>query len=481
MSQGQPEGQTKRSRALSQPNPQPSLPFCENKRITRSVSKIREMMGGNDNEPKESGKGDNGENNRIPEVKDPESITPATWLSMFNQLNATLSNLSDEIKDLKSLKGKVEHYSNDWKSTVDGDIASHDRRLDSDKFRINLMTNMIINQEERIKILENRVTAAFQREIKPNLIIHGVIEDKEEDRESLFEKVNVFFKTQMEIESKIEIRDAYRLGQGVARPILIKLCYSNDKAIIFENASKLKGKENVKKKLYFIHDDMSDEQTETRQFYRELNQENALREENDKLQIKMRKGRITVNNEVIKQRVEPPHKADILRMSEDEMEEIRSTKLVPGPTHMEKNSEFLSYAVKVKNTDQVLKAYYKLRIKHADALHISCGYRFESAIGPFRQEAIDDKDYGIGRAILRTLKVKDESNIAVFMVRYYGGEHLGKRRFEIVENLADKAVGSWRRKTAAYRKRSQRQMSQTSLLSLASNVESQDELSDTPN
>ena len=397
---------------------------------------------------------------------------------MFQQLNSTLLAIQTDIKDFKSVKEQVSAFSKEWKESVDTELKSIDNRGDKHEFRLNLMANMLINQEEKLQNLEHRVTSSYMREIKPNLIVHGILEDKEEDRSTLVEKTKSFFKEKMEITETIEICDAFRMGQGSNRPILIKLAYPNDKAIIFANAKNLKGKENAKKRLFFVHDDLTDEQSEVRMTYRELNIENKETDEEEKLTVKMRKGRIVVNNEEVKQKLHPPKKMDILRMNESELEEARAIKMASGPKHIEKGNEFLSYATKVKSIGQIRKAYTKLRIKHADALHISCGYRLENPIGPYRQEAVDDKDCGMGRAILRVLKSKEITEMAVFTVRYFSGVHLGKRRFEIIEQITEGAVQAWNTKQLKQRQRSQRQNSQTSLMSVASTIDSQDEGSD---
>ena len=83
----------------------------------------------------------------------------------------------------------------------------------------------------------------------------------------------------------------------------------------------------------------------------------------------------------------------------------------------------------MSSIDQVNKAYQKLRIKYADATHISCAYHLQNPDGPTDQEAIDDGDYGIGRTILKSLKAKDCYELAVFVVRYYGNVHLGEMTF----------------------------------------------------
>ena len=325
----------------------------------------------------------------IPKVN-PEDITPQMWYSMFVQLNSTLGTLQTQVTDLNSLKGKVENFSIEWKESVDQSIIDLDDKNDQQDFRVKLLTNMVIRQDERIKTLEDRLTAAYQREIKANLKISGLVEKPGETRETLFEMVKQFLKNEMSITQEIEVRDVFRIGSGVARQVMIKLKYPNDKLTIMSNASDLKGKENEKKRSYFVEEDLTDQQNEARQFYRELKKENT--QNNTDLTIKMKRGQVMVNNETVKPQVIPPTCADLLQTSQEELNSIKAIRIVKGGEHTEKGSEFTSYATKVRSKQDVEKAYKKMKIKFADATHIICSYRLDNPVGPYRQQAIDDGD-----------------------------------------------------------------------------------------
>ena len=370
------------------------------KRITRATAKklLEEM----------TVQGDIKENEGVPKPGEEASdTTPEKWLQMFNTLNTMLSSLQMEIRDLKEVKSQVETYSVEWKESIEKGLADSDLRIDKHEFQVKLLMNMVINQDERIWVMEDRITAAFQREIKANVIIHGLVEQRNETREELLAAVESFFKETMEIEQKIEVSDVYRLGQGSVRPLLTKLKYPNDKALILSNTSKLHKKQNAKKKSYFVHEDLSDEQTEIQKLYKDLIMENRTKEEKEQLKIKMQRGRIAVNSETVKPKVKPPLKSDILCMTDDELDTIRSIKLLQGPDHTEKGLDYQIYVLPVKTTHDVNKAYTKLRIKHADATHISCAYRLTDPTGPYRQEMIDDKDFGIGRSMMKILKERE--------------------------------------------------------------------------
>ena len=246
----------------------------------------------------------------------------------------------------------------------------------------------------------------------------------------------------MEFEQAIPLIDVYRKGKAEwkNRAVVARLKYINDKSKIFANASKLQGKTNARKKLFFIRDDLDEQQQEKRSYYRDLLKENKGKEEEERIQLCMTKTGIMANNEVLRPKISPPKVADVLRLPEDELTTIKAVKTCEGKDHLEKGSEFYSFAVKAKNTAEINKAYYKMCIKFADATHISCGFRLTNPNGPYDQGYTDDGEYGQGRNILSALKERETTEMAVFIVRYSGETKLGNRRFEIAKDLTMDAV-----------------------------------------
>ena len=72
------------------------------------------------------------------------------------------------------------------------------------------------------------------------------------------------------------------------------------------------------------------------------------------------------------------------------------------------------------------------------------------------------------------MKKKESTQMCIFLVRYYSGIHLGPRRFEIAENLAERSLSSWYAKAVKERGKSNRKLSQTSISSVVSQCDLQD-------
>ena len=127
-------------------------------------------------------------------------------------------------------------------------------------------------------------------------------------------------------------------------------------------------------------------------------------------------------------------------MTPTEIEQARAIKLLHASEHEEQNSEYYAYVQKVHLPSDVNKGLRKLKIKHDDPMHISCAYPLQDADGPFNQEGLDNDEHGAGRTIVNDLKSKDVINIAVYVVRYYGGIRLGPHHFKIIQNLTASAI-----------------------------------------
>ena len=306
--------------------------------------------------------------------------------------------------------------------------------------KVRILTNIIINQEERINNLKAQLVEARKRDIRNNLIISGIVEDIAESPSQCLDKVKDFFKTQLEISTELKIEQARRIGQNgkIDRPVLVKLSNVTDKSIIFSHVRHLKGKKNASKCLFFVNDDLDPTDAETKKQYRELVKENKEQpDEKKKMNVKFTRNRIVVDDVIVKPKVFAPTASDVLHLTDEERQAIKTVKVLEVGEHSEKNSEYVCYVQKVKTISDVQNGFYKMKIKFGDATHVSCAYHLTEAYGPYNQEGIDDGEHAAGHTILGILRKKQLSNICVYVVRWYGGVKLGNHRFEIISHLTD--------------------------------------------
>lgn len=71
--------------------------------------------------------------------------------------------------------------------------------------------------------------------------------------------------------------------------------------------------------------------------------------------------------------------------------------------------------------------------------HVMMGYQVKIN-DELQHGSCDDTEYGGGVTIDKFLYSKRQRNLAVFVVRRYGGLHLGFDRFQVIEKTAAQAV-----------------------------------------
>lgn len=88
-------------------------------------------------------------------------------------------------------------------------------------------------------------------------------------------------------------------------------------------------------------------------------------------------------------------------------------------------SEFITYALPVSNTEQLDKYLAEIKKEHSKARHICYATVMSS---PQVEKAVDDGEPQgtAGRPILEVIKKQKLTNIAVVVVRYFGGIKLGR-------------------------------------------------------
>ena len=256
----------------------------------------------------------------------------------------------------------------------------YENKLEYQDLQIKLLKNIVIQQDQKIQMLKNRHAAAYSQEVRVNLTIQGILEKSEESCEQLEKEVKSFFKDVMKIEEEFPFYEAYHVGKQTPKNVMVKLKYPSDKAIVFGNVSKLKGKKNAQKSAYCISEDKTDEKEELSEQYRMLVKKSEKQEDDDKKfkSIKMAKGKIYVNNSIVCKYVKPPSNAEILQLTKNQLEEVQRAKIIKDGEYSERESDFVSFAFKARNGLQESKRLNMVM------QHIACAYRLDNPFEPYR-------------------------------------------------------------------------------------------------
>ena len=396
---------------------------------------------------------------------------------MLTTLTTSVANIEANVTNLMNSKSNVTTLEAELKQERES-LKNYKNTQDSDSFKIKLLTAIVIKQGQKIDELQDKVECIQKDAKKESLFIDGIIpRSLQETNSERISLVQEFIKDKLDVKEDVQIKQAFRIGGKDPKTIKVILKNVEDKQVIFSNVSNLKGKRNARRKLFFVNDDQLPREKEIKNYYRELQKENKEKEDDKKMQISLRKGKLFVNNKHIKPEIEVPGPADILTLTDEELAGIRDVNVHEGGQHEESNSEFLCYYMCARDTNEVQAGLAKIKIKHGDATHIITAYRLDNAEGPFNQGYNDDEEDRAGRQILKNLKLKDMSNMAIFIARYYGGKHMGTRRFAIYEMLANKAINSMkiRKEKLSRSNRLRRSGSQLSQLSQCSDLASSQE------
>lgn len=104
-----------------------------------------------------------------------------------------------------------------------------------------------------------------------------------------------------------------------------------------------------------------------------------------------------------------------------------------------RNSEFIALATKMSTVQQVQQAYVAAAQRYPSSDHIMMAYALKEN-EQLKVGSCDDREYGAGAKLHNVLFEHKARNTAIFVLRKYGGVHLGFNHFGIIENVAKKAI-----------------------------------------
>ena len=93
--------------------------------------------------------------------------------------------------------------------------------------------------------------------------------------------------------------------------------------------------------------------------------------------------------------------------------------------YKDRGSKFLAYAFPIESADDFKKRLKQLKEEHPKAAHHCFGYRIGVDGNNFRSADDGEPSGSAGKPILGQIDTKELTNIAVIVVRYFGGTLLG--------------------------------------------------------
>lgn len=393
-----------------------------------------------------------------------ESITSAgsmgesaQWLRVMRKLEETTSNLNSSVQNLqgeisllrsnydtqKNQVGQLEHTQKQDSVKLQALIS----KIDEHEERINMLINTVVKQDETITSLQSVIYNMQAGASRRNLIFYSIVDESKEHNSTTKENpawtIAAFLKNVLQLnQHEIVIENAFRLGGGVDRPILAVFKNFKDKQLIMQKVELLKGKTNKNGKAYFISEQLPEKLAEDRKQHYYRKKQNRDLPSDKQLPLTVQKNQLYVGDKKFETAIQPITPAVWLRKTVAELNNIDHFPVIKGATAHKEGSFFISYAAKVSSLQEVQTAYNKIRRLEPEATHVMCAYRLPGLDFINLQSFLDDGEHGAGRLMLDMLYEERSFERAVFVVRYYGGVHLGAQRFKIITQLAKTALDS---------------------------------------
>lgn len=378
-----------------------------------------------------------------PRVDGADASQVSQLINMMKEMQNSINSVDQKVSSLVDFQSKAETRFNtlERKQKNDAKEVAHLRDLVSSYHtKMDILSDIVIRQQATIEDLKQQATDSQTRGMRNNILISGIPEIQ---NENCIRQFNKFVVEQLLIKDKmIPVEAAYRIGQGTSRTLLVILRHVADKALIFEHVGNLKGKK-INGIQCFVASQLPEPLNEKRRKINLIMAENKKRPTSKKLPLSVKTGELLYKGEKIKQRIQTPSPASLLRLQDDQLEALNTIPMVQGSFEEQDESTFTAYATSVSNHQQVTDAYMRMKLTHGQATHIACAYRLEKGPEMQREDGCDDNEFGASRVLLNTLQEMQVVNVAVFMVRYYGGTKLGPKRFDYMRKVASGAVISW--------------------------------------
>lgn len=372
-----------------------------------------------------------------------KTVQCCDWQQKYYALEKRMARMQKEMAELKErLKKDNTEVRNHCQHFYQSENSSKIEFKEL-KDKVDILSNVVIRMEEQAKIASQKLLDLQTRSMRKNLIISGLEESRDETPDQLLETVRQFIAEKLKVQEDVQLKTAHRLNYqdgSECKPVVFKLKDVNQKSLLLSHGPNLRGMTNNKGKHFYLNEQLPDRYAEDRRYAQHWIKQNKSKPVNDQMQMKIYKNKLRINNEPYQKKVSPPSAAEILRLDPAEIQATNKAPTVFGDTDLIQGSEFISYAAKVKTIEEVRVAYRKLRVRYPDASHIVSAFRLNPPNGPFNQEASDDGEHAGGRCILNVLEEQGVVDVAVFIIRFYGGTHIGAVRFDVIRKLSIRAL-----------------------------------------
>ena len=290
---------------------------------------------------------------------------------------------------------------------------------------IQRMHDVIGDLSKRLENVEINVT-------KKQLTVTGLVVST--DKSVMIREIEAFLDYELGI--TVTVEDAYTLGNGMPPQIIFALQTLQDKHLILQNRSLLKGVKNQLEQAYYINDYQPSVTNEKKRKEGEVLKRNNSLQEKDRKEIEFKKGIKYVDGIIRPKQIREPEPDDILNLSTQDYDKLLNLPVSKPAVITEADSKFIAYTVAADSIETIQTIYIKMRLLHPKARHIVCAYRVQVDEDYEEIEGCDDQEPGAARSIIKMMWDNDIQARAFYVIRYCGHAKLSGKRFECYAHAA---------------------------------------------
>ena len=332
-------------------------------------------------------------------------------------------------------------------------INNHSKSIQTLIDQLTYLEGTVEKQAQEVKLLREANDDQKTRSMKHMLYLHNIDEETDEKDKDTRDLVVKFFQEKMGIAKDIlmtkvqregsikkvssESEDGESVRNVSPRSILITLESLSDKGLIYNHVQNLKGKKNSKNKAYIVSDKLPAGPQEKKRYQNEVVKRLKAMPGGNKPNHKFKKGQLYIDGKKFYPAIDSPKVQDIVQPEDQDM--INVVQLCQGDRIVYEGCTFTAYSQEVRSIDDICRGYIRVRQIHLDALHVSNAYKLPGT-DVDAEDYTDDGEHGCGRMILRLLKEWNIECRAIYLVRNYGGVHLGTKRFNFMTDAVKSCV-----------------------------------------
>ena len=350
--------------------------------------------------------------------------------------SADNDQISDSIKNLiaKTVQEEINSVTVNLQMAIDNNTNLVNKITALEK-RLQLTEGLLHQAQTKIKMQSENIIDLHARSMHDNILISGIEESDKESWADTETKVVSFLKDELKIEDADAsmLERVHRIGTKIpdkTRNVVVKFTSSAHKDKIFKNIKNLAGK-----KQYKIQEQLPGEIQERRKRlwpqYKQardrakLDRTTKVNWSLDKLYIN---GTLHTAADDVQSISPSEHYDSNARVEHSQLKTDKGSTFQGHAANLSQNTSAAAVLAKLLANPSVAKAEHNI-------------YAFRTKIGDTIKEFYsDDGEHGAGQCLLRTLRDQDALDVMVVCTRWFGGTHIGPKRFDHITECIEEAL-----------------------------------------